>query len=391
MGARRTFTVPQRADTARLEVQVVDGTGQPLAGATVSVASPGPSADTAADGRVGLDVPAHGPLVVRATKAGHGTAVEGPERAATLTVQPEAGDTVQVRLTLHAVEQILTENILIVGSECYYNSFALKMMFIAPAFAMVTRGLELRPADTTTVVFVDNGYTAHEKLALEYLRSAHGVKLVPVTTAAAVLHHWGTRPRGARDGRPTRTLVQDLVIFCHGFPNSLALNLSGSIGAAVDLGPAELDALPADVFVAEGRIVSYACRTGVHQGGEAFANEAAAQPDLSLAQRMADHFGVPVDAFMTRTFYGDGLMAPGEFDALAQALDSQRATAAGAVVNLPPAHEALPHPGLGGMRAWWDGTEGYALWRKAGAVAMPKGHHTPSGLPTTRRRFNPCE
>ena len=42
------------------------------------------------------------------------------------------------------------------------------------------RGLGLRPADSTTVLYADHGYTRHEKLALDLLGTLPGVRIVAV-------------------------------------------------------------------------------------------------------------------------------------------------------------------------------------------------------------------
>lgn len=391
MATRRVFTVRQAPRTGQLTVSVVDDRGEPVAGAYVSVYPPGAGVETDAEGRAVFDTLPPGTLEVGALKAGHGPDREGSEGRVAQETGLDAGQQLTVTLTLQRLPVVLTENIVLVGSERYYNSFGLKMMFIAPAFAMVSRGIELRPADRTTILFVDDGYTRHEKLALEYLSTERGVKVVPFKSAAAIVAHFNARPQAEIDGRPTRTLVQDVAIFCHGFPNRLALNLSRLPSASIDVGPAELGAIAADVFVPDGRIFSYACRTGVGKNGEDFADDSAAEPENSLAQKLADHFGVEVHAFLTRTWYGEVLAARGELDDLAETLEQARGGAAGGVVELPPLHEALPHPGIGGVRAWWEGTKDHVLWRKPGAIAMPYGHDTPAGLSSSRQRFLPYQ
>ena len=391
MATRRVFTVRQTPRSGSLGVRVVDDRGQPVAGAYVSVypAAIGMLTDT--DGCAVFDELPPGTAEVDARKAAHGPDREGREGRVVQVCEIAVGQSVSVSLTLQRLPTLLTENIVLVGSERYYNSFGLKMMFIAPAFAMLSRDIELRPADRTTLLFVDDGYTRHEKLALEYLGTEKGVTLVPVSSTAAVVAHFNTRPQEEVDGQPTRTLVQDVAIFCHGYPNRLALNLSKWWSSAMNFGVDELGAIAADVFVPGGRILSYACRTGVGKDGEDFADDAAAEPENSLAQKMADHFGVEVQAFLTRTWYGEVLAEPGDIGGLIDALKQGREAAAGGVVDLPPSHEALPHPGLGSMRAWQDGSKDHALWRKLGAIAMPHGHDTPVGLSRGRRRFMPYQ
>jgi hypothetical protein len=52
------------------------------------------------------------------------------------------------------------------------------MMFIAAAYVPAFRGTNFRSADRKTLAYVDDGYTRHEKLALDYLRDHAGFNIV---------------------------------------------------------------------------------------------------------------------------------------------------------------------------------------------------------------------
>lgn len=391
MGKRRVFAVKLAPTTGRLGVKVVDERGQPVEGAYVSAYPGGAGLETGPDGYAMFDEHPAGSFEVGAGKAGYGAVADGPEDRASERMAVTAGASTERTLTLHRLPKVLKENIVLVGSERWYESFKLKMMFIGPAVATVNRSLDLRPAERTTVLFADHGYTRFEKLALEQLTARPDVKVLPVTTVAAIVNHFNTRPRGEQDGVPTKTLIQDVVIFCHGFPGKFAFNLSALPGSPMDFTDSDLGSIDADVFVPGGCIVSYACRTGIALDKSEFVDDAAAKPEASLAKKMADHFGVDVFAYLTRTYYGDCLVSAGGFDALAKALSNARGAAAGGVVDLPPEHQGLPHPGIGGVKARWEGTHDYVLWRKLGALAMPVGHDTPKGLSQSIRRFRPYE
>ena len=107
---------------------------------------------------------------------------------------------------------------------------------------------------------------------------------------------------------------------------------------------------------------------------------------------MADHFRVEVHAFLRRTFYGEGLREKNDSKRISDTLKKARKTREGQVIDIPPDHEGLPHPWLGGVfgiRSQKEGTFGYALWRKAGAIKMPFAAKTPEGLSRSMRRFTP--
>ena len=391
MAMRRVFSVKPVSTTGELEVQVVDDLGHPVPGAYVSVYPLGAGLEADADGRAAFDALPPGPSAASALKAGYGPDPEGDEGPVRQDVEITAGEQAQLTLTVQRMPRIITENILLVGSELHYRSFPLKMMFVAPAFAVVSQGQILRTPDKTTILLVDAGYSSDEKDVLQALETSSATTLVPITDVAQVAAHFNAGRAVVDDGvERTKTRVQDVAIFCHGFPHKLALNLSPSLAAGMDFTATQLKDIHADVFVPHGRIFSYACRTGASKDAKEFANDAEAGPENSLAQKLADHFGVDVFAFLTRTWYGEVLTTgKAELATLSDTLARKRAAAAGDIVDLSLLHEALPHPGLGGGKSWLTGTGNYALWRKPGAVAMPCGHDTPAGLTREMRHFVP--
>ncbi|MBK8257078.1 MAG: hypothetical protein IPK82_30945 [Polyangiaceae bacterium] len=289
-------------------------------------------------------------------------------------------------------EPYLTENIILVGSEQHYNLFWLKMMFVAPAFAMGDRGINLRRADRTTLIYCDKDYTNHEKLPLEFLKNERGIRLLPFTSAAVVNNHINTRPVGTKNGQSARYLIQDMAIFCHGLPNQLAIDMGRFGTSFLVVDKTSIRTWSPSSFMQGGRILSYACRTGVGRQGESFANDAAAQPENSLAQAMADHLRVDVWAFLTRTLFREVLRAPADSDRIEATMRAARPAQNGQVIQIPPEHEGLPHPGLddgfmAGSHA--AGTNAYALWRKQGARMMPYAAETPTGLSQAMRQFRP--
>jgi hypothetical protein len=69
-------------------------------------------------------------------------------------------------------------NLIVVAAENHYETFCTKMMFIAAAYVPAFRGTNFRSADRKTLAYVDDGYTRHEKLALDYLRDHAGFNIV---------------------------------------------------------------------------------------------------------------------------------------------------------------------------------------------------------------------
>ncbi|QRK04751.1 hypothetical protein JQX13_31585 [Archangium violaceum] len=176
-------------------------------------------------------------------------------------------------------------------------------------------------------------------------------------------------------------------------PGAIKLNFNGPFRTpAIDFSASELSATRKDAFVPDGRIYSYACRTGASKIWESFSSDADAGMEGSLAQKMANHYKVEVHAFLRRSFYGGILREKSTSLALSEALKEARKTQKGQVIELPSEHQALPHPGLADglfSGAVKEGTSGYALWRKAGGIELPSTGQTPKGLSAGMHVFTP--
>lgn len=114
----------------------------------------------------------------------------------------------------------------------------------------------------------------------------------------------------------------------------------------------------------------------------------------SLAQMVADYFGVQVHAFLVRSNYGGVLFSGSEQESerISNILKNARSAEEGRIIDIPPDHEALPHPGLArSFGPWWEGTTEYSLWRKKGGISLPGAGETPSGLSREMGIFQPRE
>ncbi|WP_414897969.1 hypothetical protein [Rhodovulum sp. YEN HP10] len=295
-----------------------------------------------------------------------------------------------------------TENIIVIGSEVSYDSFWWKMMFITPGLSNAQgsrRPPKWRDADRTTVFYVPNGYVHAELLPLEHLRDVLGINLVPLTSLRVLRKHLQNR---TIDGK--RHDVMNLSFYCHGLVGCFDLNYSGA--TRIRLGQSDLPSIDRSIFCSGGRIYSYACRTGVSVDKDAFSSLSEARPKESLAQALADHFGVQVHAFYTRTLFRDCIRDPSQAADIAEDLKGKRETQDGAVIDILDTHEGLPHPGQGlstrlmgviSIPSWIresgqveEGTSEYSLWRKQGARFLPVGTDDPTGLPTVMAIFEPA-
>jgi hypothetical protein len=241
------------------------------------------------------------------------------------------------------VKIALTENIIFIGSEMYYDSFWLKMMFIAAAYRMAH---SMRKADRIIIAYVDEGYTYAEKLSINqlgaYCEKSFDIKAVEIKkiTASSDITSLLNRERD-------KYKLLDVFFSSHGLTGSIDLNYRGSNQIRLDKN--SVSTLSKESFSSHGRIFSYACRTGIsaEDYGRGFTSETEAKPEKSLAQLLADHLKIEVHAFLRRTFYGNVLRDPSHSKAIAESLVSGRKILGdNNVIDIPPEHEGLPHNGL---------------------------------------------
>jgi hypothetical protein len=292
---------------------------------------------------------------------------------------------------------VYRENIIFCGSEMEYKMFWLKMMFVASTWVGAST---LRPADQTTVAYVEIGYTDLERLAFEFLHDKKGFRLVVLASGNDIVALINSRDYFDNDGYMAKFVLQDVLFFSHGQPDAIKLNYNSD--PTISFSPSEIAASDADAFAPDGRFFSYACRTGISSWDEHFSSDEDAGREQSVAQQIADHFQVETHAFLTRNFYGEVLREPSNSKAIAESLKNTRAalvlessgdsypSGVGPVIQIPPDHEALPHKGLGiSSGSLEEGTYEYTLWRKAGGIRLPRSDKTPSGLTQGLQLFNP--
>lgn len=285
-----------------------------------------------------------------------------------------------------------TESIVLVGSELYYNTFWLKMMFIA-ASSVCSRQL-IRPCDKKTLAYIDRGYENLEKLSLESIAKEGKFEIAKITNTDDLINLLN------RDRENYR--IKDVFAFSHGLPGKIEFNFWGS--PSIKLSTFNLSRINPRAFSADGRFHSYACRTGVGSDKEEFSSEAEAYLKDSLAAKMSQYFHIEVRAFLRRTFYGDVLRDPSQSEEIRSALNRLKENSAGPL-SLSAEFEALPHPGLGStelftdtfirkrkpMAAYREGTIDYSLWRKKGGRNLPIAADSPTGLSSAMRTFTPQE
>lgn len=291
-----------------------------------------------------------------------------------------------------SVKVPLTENIIFIGSEMHYDSFWWKMMFIAAAYPMAA---QMRKSNRLVVAYVPEGYTHLEKLAIETLGktcqnqySDLEVEFKPLNSSADLVALFNRQREEYK--------LLDVYFSSHGLNNVIHLSFDGDL--SVYFTESELMKISATAFCPNGRLTSYACRTGTSSVLEKFKNDEAAFPEKSLAQKIANYFSIQVHAFMRRTDYSEVIREEAKSSEIIQSIRQERENWGDlSVLTLSDEHEALPHPGLankygkfygfGGPKG--EGTDNFSLWRKLGGRVLPAAADSPKGLSTSMRVFMP--
>jgi len=370
-------------DNASLAVKVTDYQNRPIAGVDVKVDGVG-EGTTDQNGLADFGDVAGGTYHITVWKEGYRpdpNAIAGPVVIAATV--PDGSATV-----IPAQLAAFSENIIFVGSEMDYDSFWTKMMFISAAWFESTNGSEFRTADRKTIAYVDEGYTRFEKLTIDYLQQKQGFYVVKLAVSMDIVGALNDRLKPNSSGVKEYYLLQDVVFFSHGQPDAIKLNFNTS--PDVNLSSSELGWVDTDIFMPGGRFFSYACRTGVASWDESFSSDQDANLDQSVAQQIANRLKVETHAFLTRSDYGKILRERSDSTAIADSLKKSRETADGTLIEIPPDHQGLPHPGLYKRRgARKEGTNEYALWRKAGGIRLPDSAPSPTGLTKGLHVFTP--
>jgi hypothetical protein len=376
-------------EKAMLTVQVTDYDDNPIPDVKVTVDGLG-SKQTDQYGMADFGEVSPGHYDATAEKDKHRPAPDQPVGPAEGGKDAPACQTTVIPLQLDPPPEILRENLIFVGSEMDYDSFWLKMMFVGAAYVAAGGGAGFRSAERKTLAFVDNGYTADEKKVIEDLKGLNGYNVVTLSSGSDIVKLINTRPETHVGGKKKIYLLQDVAFFSHGLASVIKLNYLGS--PAIDFDETQLSATREDAFVpGSGKIFSFACRTGTKVDSEWFiTGDSGAKIDESLAQKMADHFKAEVHAFLKRSNYGEVLREKSDSDGISAALRKGRETMDGSIIDISKEHQALPHPGLADKSGpKKEGTNGYALWRKAGGIRLPRTGDTPKGLSDGMHVFTP--
>ncbi len=209
------------------------------------------------------------------------------------------------------VNIILKEVIIVVGTEQYYTTnSANKLMFAGQAVREVRKYLS-NYKGLEVLIFKD-GYTesqlsAFSNAILSYNKTA---RVVQVKTTEQLINFINYGQREGKKSKHEYRKVTKISVYAHGYVRSetnegvIAFGYNGNNADKQELDNESFSKINKDVFLAnnQSHFYSYACRTGIGVSSEVVSNP---KKSNSLAQKMSNHGGITVHAYMKRSLYKD--------------------------------------------------------------------------------------
>lgn len=102
--------------------------------------------------------------------------------------------------------------------------------------------------------------------------------------------------------------IKKLEIYSHGIVGTIHFHYSSEIFeddrvSSGEFNKTSVNKVKSNIFAKDALVISYACRTGIGLNGEKFKDSQSAKPENSLAQHMANTWGVTIRAFEKRSLY----------------------------------------------------------------------------------------
>ncbi len=194
-------------------------------------------------------------------------------------------------------------HIAVVGTQ-YDHSAGNKMIFAAQAI----RALRAKSEGKKVLVIFTPDYTNAQLSAVKTSTDKFGIQYELIQNVSDLISKFNQSYFYINP-------LLSLSFFCHGLPGSLEFGYHLPESANMSLTFSNFTKIKPLIFLKNGRIDSYACRTGmgnlqdyaIEQG-----LQVDPQPENSLAQKMANYFSVPCDAYIHRSNYENTWGTPDE-------------------------------------------------------------------------------
>jgi len=265
------------------------------------------------------------------------------------------------------------EVILIVGAEQHAKTKGMKLVFPAQAVREIRENRAAWDKKIVTVLIFTQGYTREElRVVATSVEAFHvGTNLIGVDSTEKVLNYINSSDCNNQLNR--LIAIESIIIFTHGLPSKLTFNMDGKGERNSELDETHVSRLLKTSFSDTATIYSYACRTGSSTTAEkidASKWRDVVKPEDSLAQKLANHLGLRVFAFVVRTRYTPTWNDQGDNAYRSKFVDLQDKSV----------DATLWRP-----QTWDDYDE--ALWNPDGGKNRPIGDDSPTGPPMNMLKF----
>ena len=276
------------------------------------------------------------------------------------------------------------EVILIVGTEQHSATYGNKMMFPAQAVREVRQNYS--SDEYVTILMFTDGYNAEELIQAEESSKEHNgnVNFIKINSVSELITHINSgTPKITRTSPNSKNhivKVKIIKIFSHGLPSIFDFGLDGDSQESQRFKIEHVSQLKLTSFISNPIIYSYACRTGNTSWNETFGSEwkSEVKPKDSLAQKLANHLGAEVHAYLRRSLYTSTWDDGGDkgFIENYEQIDDDDAS------------ELLSNTFEEDVKFALQGHWDEALWNDKGAYAPPTVASTPIGdIPKTMYVF----
>lgn len=198
------------------------------------------------------------------------------------------------------VQKAPTPELIAVAGSQHDDSSGNKMMFVGQAVRELAEFKRRKPNLTRTLVLFTPSYNDAMLSAARSSAEAYGANVVTVTNTRELIDYLNS----GKDR--SQSPIEQLSLFSHGVPQRIAFgyHIAGDYQMSLDV--LNYVQLSPQAFSPSARIDSYACRTGMGNRPEYPIEEGIQffpQTNESLAQLLANHLRIKVNAFVRRSDY----------------------------------------------------------------------------------------
>jgi RHS repeat-associated protein len=205
------------------------------------------------------------------------------------------------------------ENIIVVGSQVHQGETdqANKMNFVHQAIASLIYHRITETKETTSFLLITEGYTANQINAIKEAVTKYGGNFIEINSTSELNKYINLKETGILlndNGKASASRkldrITEMEFYSHGLPGEISLDLDGKNAGSAKVDFKTIKGVDKDAFNGKySTVSSFACRTGIGVTETSDFIMGSPKPEESLAQGMANIWGVTVKAFIKRSNY----------------------------------------------------------------------------------------